>query len=377
MRVLHCLWSAEVGGAERALWQLVAAQRQGPGVEPGVLLGRGGGPYVDRIRETGVPVVELGARSALDPRLFGRARRAMRGWEIHHFHAMEPGLIAASLATPGAARVFTNRGGTAPEDWSRRQRLRHRAGGRMLRRFDGLSANTRHAANVAARRYGLRPESFVLTPNGIDFDALEVRRPREEILRGLGIDPAGFVVGTTAVLRPLKRVELLLRAAAQVTEVPWTVLVVGDGPDRVRLEAEAARLGIAERMRVTGTLERVADHVAAMDLFAMTSGARESFGNALVEAMALGVPGAVFADCPGALEHVLDGETGLVVRGVEGLAEAIKVMSADPDRRRTLGEAASASVRARYSIERMLAAYRALYEDGRGTLARRDERNRR
>jgi glycosyltransferase involved in cell wall biosynthesis len=143
------------------------------------------------------------------------------------------------------------------------------------------------------------------------------------------------------------------------------------------VEAEAARLGIEARVRVTGTLERVADHVAAMDLFAMTSGPRESFGNALVEAMALGVPGVVFADCPGPREHVTDGETGLVVAGVEGLAGAIAEMAADPDRRRAMGEAGSVSVRARYSTERMLAAYRAVYEGARGALARGRVRNRR
>ena len=369
MKVLHCLWSAEVGGAERALWQLVAAQRADGDVEPGVLLGRGGGPYVERMREGGVLVAELGVTSALDPRLLGRARRVMDGWDVHHFHAMEPGLIAASLARRGSARAFTNRGGTAPEDWSGRQRIRHLIGGRMLRRFDALSANTRHAANVAAGRYGLPAESFTVTPNGIDFDLLDVRRSREEVLRQLGIDPGDFVVGTTAVLRPLKRVELLLRAAAAVGDVPWTVLVVGDGPDRGRLEAEAAALGIAERVRFTGTLEHVADHVAAMDLFALTSGARESFANALVEAMALGVPGVVFADSPGPGEHVTHGETGLIVRGVADLAEAIRRLATEPELPSRLGRAAAAAVRDRYSLEAMRRAYLQLYERARARAA--------
>jgi len=365
MRVLHCLWSADVGGAERAMWQLVAAQREEGAVHPGVLLGRGGGSYVDRIRAIGAEVIELGMGSAMDPRVLTRARRAMHGWDVHHFHAMEPGLMAASLATTGSARVFTNRGGTSREDWTPRQRLRHRLGGRLLRRFDALSANTRHAAGVAARRYGLPAESFALTPNGIDFALLDVRRPRQEVLRDLGIDPSGFVVGTTAVLRPLKRVERLLRAAAGVADVRWVVLVVGDGPDRGRLEAEAATLGIAERVRFTGTLERVADHVAAMDLFAMTSGSRESFGNALVEAMALGVPSAVFTDSPGPREHVTDGETGFVLTGEADLADAIRRVAGDPEAAARVGRAGAADVRARYSLEAMLRAYAGLYERAR------------
>jgi glycosyltransferase involved in cell wall biosynthesis len=157
----------------------------------------------------------------------------------------------------------------------------------------------------------------------------------------------------------------LLRAAAGVADVRWAVMVVGGGPDRGRLEAEAATLGIAERVRFTGTLERVADHVAAMDLFAMTSGSRESFGNSLVEAMALGVPSAVFADSPGPREHVTDGETGFVLTGEADLAEAIRRVAGDPEAAARMGRAGAADVRARYSLEAMLRAYAGLYERAR------------
>lgn len=344
------------------MFQLIAAQASRSGEVPGLLVASGGGPYFERVRDLGVPVAAAGVSTAYDPRIVRRAARMMRGWDLHHFHSIEPGLFAASLLVRGAVRVYTNRGGEIEGRRGAAKRLRHWLGGAMLRRgFHGFSANTRHAARVAANRYGLRPDAVAVTPNGIDFSLLEPVTAAADVRRGLGIPPNSFVVGTAAILKGWKRVERLLEAAALIRDLPMHVVIVGDGPERARLGALADGLGIADRVVFTGMLARVGDHVAAMDAFVLTSGRQESFGNAVIEAMALAVPSVVFGDSPGAKEHVGDGITGLVVEDVPGLASALRHLASDPARARDVGGRGRSHVRSHYSLDAMVRSYREVY----------------
>jgi glycosyltransferase involved in cell wall biosynthesis len=370
VRVLHCLWHARIGGAERAVYQLIAAQARTDDLEPGLLVAQPGGEYFERVRDLGVPVIPVGLAGGADPRAPVLASRAMRGWDVHHFHSAEPALFSASLLVRGAVRVYTNRGGRPQETPSAAARVRHRAAGWMLRRgFHGFSGNTAHAARVAAGRYGLDPRVVAVTRNGLDFSLLEPLGDREAVRRDLGTSGSGFLVGTSGVLKAWKRIELLLEAVAATRETSVRAVIIGDGPARAGLESRAVELGIRDRVTFTGLLERVAEPVAALDAFVLTSGRQESFGNAVVEAMALGVPSIVFADSPGALEHVDPGRTGLVARDAGEVAAAIDRLAADPALGRAIGEAAARDVRTRYSLDAMVSAYRSLYL---GARSRRD-----
>lgn len=359
MRVLHFLWSGEVGGAERAIYQLVARQLQDPGLEVGVLFGRAIGPYHERMAALGVPVHALDIRSGSDPRAVPQGRAVMRDHDLHHFHSIEPMAFAASMVSGRPARVFTERAGAPEPPADRMKALRYRAGAAMLRRgFHAFSGNTHHATRTGARRFGIDPGRFVTTYNGIDFSLLEPKRGREEVRRSLGLSD-GFVVGTAAILKPWKRVDRLLEAAAAAAVPGLEVLVLGDGPERSRLEALAARLGL--RARFPGRVVEAAEIIGALDAFVLPSNDRESFGNAVVEAMALQVPSAVFADSPGICEHIEDERTGFVVRDPAQLAEVLTRLAGDPALRARIGAAGSEAVRAKYTLEAMAGAYRELY----------------
>jgi glycosyltransferase involved in cell wall biosynthesis len=360
VRVLHFLWSGEVGGAERALYQLVARQALEPDMEVGVLFGRPTGPWFERFSSLPVSVSSVSARSGRDLRIMRAGTTAMREWDLHHFHSIEPLAFAASLAAGRPARVFTNRAGT-PEPAGPRKALRYRAAAVMLRRgFHGFSGNTRHAARAGAQRFGIDPSRFVTTYNGIDFSLLDPGRTRAEVRREAGLG-AGFVVGTAAILKPWKRVDRLLRAAAAADVPGLEVLVLGDGPELGRLRALAGRLGIAERVRFAGRVPDATGWIAALDAFVLPSNDRESFGNAVVEAMALGVPSAVFVDSPGIREHVQDERTGFVVRDPEALARVLERLASDPGLRSAIGAAGSAAVRSRYTLDAMASSYADLY----------------
>jgi glycosyltransferase involved in cell wall biosynthesis len=362
LSVLHLLWSGQTGGMERAVYQLVREQLAGSTVAPAVLFAGPGGPYHDRLAELGCPVESLGLPHARSLRHLTAGRRAMRGVDVHHFHAAEPLLMAASMSCRGVTRVYTHRGGFV--DGSFRRQARFRVAGPLMRAsFHGFSGNTAHGARSGARLLGISPARFRVTYNGIEFSLLEPHRTAAEVRAELGLG-SELVLGTAAILKDWKRIDRLLRAFPALQGAaagPVRLLVVGDGPERPRLERLAAELGIAADVVFAGLRDHIADYLQVMDVFSLPSSERESFGNAAVEAMAVGVPPVVFADSPGLAEHVEDGRTGLIAATQDEFTAALRRLLEDAAARREMGARARAAIRERYTLARSAAAYDELY----------------
>lgn len=362
MKVLHVLWHGQIGGAERAVYQLCRAQQQYSEFKPTMAYGKADGYYADQLEKEGIKVLNLRLRRGSDVLRLPSVRRAIRSFPIHHFHGAEWVPMLASACSPGVTRVYTHRGGAA--NYPFQQALRYRAAGVILRAcFHGFSGNTHRACVSGPQVLALPRSGWEVTYNGLDFSLLKAREPQAVIAQRHGIRLAGqVVIGTSANLRGWKRIDLLLRACTQIRDLPFTLLIVGDGPDRSRLENMAEALGLRDQAVFTGRQEHVADYLAVMDIFVLPSNSEESFGNSVVEAMAMGLPSLVFRDGGGLTEHVEDGRSGFVVGCVEDLALRLRQLMADPTLRKRLGEEGSVAVRKRYSIEAMVGRYDRLYK---------------
>lgn len=369
MRIAHVLWSGEIGGMQRAVYQLVRGQL-GIGRDVDLVFARGEGRYFEMSRELGRRVHSLDMRGGADMRGVVRSAGLLRRYDVHHFHAIEPALFLASALAPGARRLYTERGGSQRLD--ARKRARYALALPLLRRyFHAYSGNTAHAARLLANTLRVPEADVLITPNGLDFDLLRPHRTRADVRAEIGASPDDFLIGTSGYLKDWKRVDLLLEGCAELRGLPWRVVVIGDGPHRAALERRAADLGIRERVSFVGLQAEVASYVAALDAFALLSTALESFGNAVVEAMALGVPSIVHAESPGIVEHIVDGRTGFVVANAQELRSVLDSLARLPRLRAEVGERGRAHVRSAYTVERMVAAYEALYaragREGEGT----------
>jgi glycosyltransferase involved in cell wall biosynthesis len=360
-RVLHCLWHGEIGGAERAVEQLVRAQLGDPEIEPAVLFGQPGGLYWERAQELGCPVVTLELPHGHALSSLPSSAAAMQGFDVHHFHSPEVSLMLSSLLCRGVRRVYTHRGGFT--DYPPKARIRNAFAGALLRRgFHAYSGNTVHAADSAARLFKLPREKIVVTYNGLQFELLRPNRPAEEVVRELGLSGTSFVIGTAANLKPWKRVDRLVLAVKNLRNPRLHLLIVGGGVDRSRLERLVADSGVGTQVTFAGSQDHVADYLQVMDAFCLPSAGLESFGNALVEAMGLGLPAIVFRDGGGMVEHIDDGRTGFIVGSQAELEERLSQLLEDPALGNQIGVAAKEEVRARYTPELATAAYRLLYE---------------
>jgi glycosyltransferase involved in cell wall biosynthesis len=223
--------------------------------------------------------------------------------------------------------------------------------------FAALSAEAREELLAS----GVPAERIIALPNGVDLGVHRPTTVRERARRReqLGLAPERFVGVFVGRLHPVKDVDTVLEAAARVPELD--LVIVGDGPDRARLEARARRLGIESRVRFHGFSSQVVDVLGASDAFLLSSHG-EGMSNALLEAMACGLPCLVSRSVGGARE-LLGEERGMLLADgeVAAWAEAIRRLVDEPALRSTLGGAAADFVAERLSLEagadRLVGAY--------------------
>jgi len=357
--IAQVLWSLRVGGAERALYQLVRGLRARGFSSDAVVAGTAGF-YGQQLREEEVSVIELGLRSGLDVAAARRARRILACYDVVHFHSADALLIREAARLPHTKLFYTHRAGVFR--YPPKRRLKYEAVGRYLRRSFSVAANTQQAAGAASSLFRIPLESISVVYNGLDFSLLAPTRQREEMLEELGLPDSAIRIGTSGNLRDCKRMDRLLEAVAALSGQAVHCVIVGDGPERPALERLRDRLGIRGRVTFVGRQGSVGDYLQVFDVFALPSGPEESFGNAAVEAMGVGLPTVVFADGGGLTEHVVDGETGFVVRDQAEFVQRLAELARDEHLRRALGAAALESVQSKYSLKAMVDRYVELYE---------------
>jgi glycosyltransferase involved in cell wall biosynthesis len=171
-----------------------------------------------------------------------------------------------------------------------------------------------------------------------------------------------FLVSSAGRFVGRKGFDTLVWAVAQIPNA-WLWLM-GDGDKRAELEALAAEVGIRDRTRFTGWVEEPMHYVAASDVFVMPS-RHEPLGNVVLESWHAGVP-TVSTRSEGPTWFVDDGVDALMcgIGDVEGMAAAIVRIQSDPGLARRLVANGRAKLAARFSKERVLDQYLAVF-DGR------------
>ena len=210
---------------------------------------------------------------------------------------------------------------------------------------------------------GVPRERITVIPNGVDAARFADARPDREALGAAAGNGAAPVVGSVGCLAPRKDYATLLEALALLEQrgLRFRAALVGEGPERARLERLAGSLGLAGRVRFLGERADVERLLPAMDVFVLSS-REEGIPNALLEAMACGRP-AVATAVGGTGEVMEDGVTGWLVPpgSAERLAAALAEAISRPD------EAARRAVVERLSIAARVREHEAFYVMASGT----------
>lgn len=234
---------------------------------------------------------------------------------------------------------------------------------RFVEHLSGWSLTTPIAVSQAtaveweARCHSLRGR-FRVIYNGVDVAEI-ANQARPALTRiELGIDQDAPILVVAARLHPMKGLQYLLEAMPTIlARFPKTMLLlVGDGPERARLQRQADSLGLSNTVRFMGWQQQAPRYLALADVVIQPSVNLETFGYTVAEAMALAKP-VVVTNVGGMPELVIHESTGLVVpkRDAQHLAEAITRFLSEP----FFGAAAGRNGRARvgecFSLQQMIA----------------------
>jgi len=305
---------------------------------------------------------------ALTSRLVDVARH--EHLDILHVHYAVPHATSAFLARAvlgdGAPRIVTTLHGTditlVGSDPTYKPITRF-----SIQQSDAVTVPSAWLRDETHRLLDLAGLPIEVIPNFVDVARFSPRRTQPlgdgpvqgQPLRGLR-EPARLV--HVSNFRPVKRVpDVVLVFAAILRERPAHLTLIGDGPERGRVEALVDTLGLAPHVDFVGELHDVRAHLADADLFLLPS-ASESFGVAALEAQAMGVP--VIASRVGGLPEVIeDGVTGrlLPVGDVTAMTTAALELLGDPARLLRMRDAARERAVGRFEMNAVLDRYEALY----------------
>ncbi|QTA88363.1 glycosyltransferase family 4 protein [Desulfonema magnum] len=358
-----------VGGAERQLAALTPLLRD-QGVDVHVITRRDPG-LVAFERVHGIPVYRLpvpGPKVTASLSftlgalyLLGRLRP-----DIVHTHGLiSPATTALAakhlFGTPVVAKILGGGGKAGLGDIERLRRgvLGKQRLEKFRRHFDMFLAITREIDTELALS-GVPGSRRVLIPNGVDttrFSPLSAQ-DREELRRELNLTGTPVVI-FTGRLSPEKQIPHLLTLWPGVRQIcpNALLLVAGDGPERAGLE-QMAGPGVS----FLGSVEDVSPYLQAGDIFVLPSAA-EGLSNALLEAMAAGLP-AIATDVGGASDVITHNENGWLVppHDISALENAVITLSRDPESRVRLGYHAREHIRRNYALPMIAKRLRKLYE---------------
>jgi glycosyltransferase involved in cell wall biosynthesis len=265
-------------------------------------------------------------------------------------------VLAAALAGPLRPRVAASINTT--DFVSRKEELQMLLYRHVLRRADLVVFGAERQRQKWCLRYRLdrsADRSMVLY-NGVDTATFA----RSCVTPAVRPAPAGRVLlGTVGALRKEKAHTDLVQAVHQLSRSGADVgaIIVGEGPERPRIEGEIRRLGVEGRVTLLGEAQDVRPFLAAMDIFVLTSIAVETFSNAVLEAMAMSCP-VVVADSGGMEEMLQFGGGSTYPSGdVQSLCNALLPLIADAGARTQLGATARAVVERHFSFEAMLRSF--------------------
>ena len=286
--------------------------------------------------------------------------------DIIHSHGEFTDIAAILLKRRwGASRLVRTRHSTV--EWPKRPAL-----GRIFWHWvyplcfnaeRAVSKSAQAALNARPLSRGLRRPADVIY-NAIDFNRFDPTGDRKITSRErLGLPVQGPVLGSIGMLVNKKGLDTLLHGFARVLNTPPDahLVIVGEGPERARLEQMAASLGLGGQVLFTGAQSHVELILPAFDLYVSASFV-EGLPTVLLESIASGVP-VVATNIPGNNEVIEDGVSGhlMPVGDPQALAATITAALAAPALTKQMAQIALQMARERFAIQPIAAQYTSLF----------------
>ncbi len=361
LKILYLITRAEAGGAQAHLLEHLrglcghADLHLATGEEEGFLVeqSRALGVTVHRVAHLVQPL-----QPANDARAIGEIRALIRRVEpdLIHMHSSKAGLLGRVAARMERVPfVFTAHGWAFTDGVPLKRKAVALTSEWLAGRLGGWVIAVSEYDHRLALRYKVIPPGRITTiHNGI--------RDVPMSLRASFARPGARRMTMVARFAPPKDFGALLRAVADLRDLPWTLELVGDGPLLAETRALADRLALTARVSFAGACNDVPERLARAHIFVLISN-YEGLPISILEAMRAGLP-VVASNVGGVSEAVAEGQTGfLIPRGdVVALQQRLRRLLSDFDLMRRLGEAGRKRYEACFTVQGMLDKTQAVYE---------------
>ncbi|MBU0731985.1 glycosyltransferase family 4 protein [Patescibacteria group bacterium] len=339
-KIVHIISHLKVGGAQRLLLDLVK------NIPNSKVLALAGGAMAEDFPEVEV----IRTSNKLFPKKIKDIKKYLEKEEAniihtHLWHAdFMGGTAAAQMHLPWIATEHSI-------NWGVEGKLKHSAKKQFIKKADMLVAISNQVKQYLIKDFNIPKEKIFTIYNGVDTNIFKFtdfpdnERP---------------VIACVGRLDHIKGQDLLLRALAGI-ESEYKCLIVGDGGEKKKLEAQAIEFGIRKKVEFLGSRKDVADIFGKAD-FSVVPSRQEGLGLAAIESSLVGRPVIGF-NVGGLGEVIQDGRTGFLVpaESVGAMQEKIEILINDQTMRREMGETAYAYAKEKFSLQKMIASYKELY----------------
>lgn len=365
LKVLHLHSTFDAGGKERRAVALMNRFRNGVehhivSAQPGAMGAKG---LIDKRVAAFFPFGFPALAGKLRIARIQKLARAMQGFDLiltYNWGAMDA-VLAHAVFGPmmGLAPLVHHEDGFNADESGGLKRSRNWYRMIALSRASALVVPSRQLEDIALTVWRQPRGRVQRIPNAVDTAAYG-RKPKPDVLPRVVKRAGERWIGTLAGLRAVKNLPRLVRAVPGLPP-EWHLVILGEGPERDAIVAEATRLEVGHRVHLPGHVADPAAAVGLFDLFALSSDSEQA-PLSVIEAMAAGL--AVASPAVGDIaEMVSDANRAFITPPGDdaALAEAVLALAADDVLRRRIGDANRIRARAEYDESVMATRYASVY----------------
>lgn len=361
-RILFVSTSTTVGGAEKTLYTLATLLDPKRHEVCGVVSVKPDGPYARKLKLQGVRTESLGLTGTPSRGDAAKLAEIITRERPDIVHAvMYQAIQLCRMAKPKVPFAFKLV--SSPRVHYRTRSLLTLFIDYALKgRDDLLIAECDASRDYLVSRLGYAPDKVRTIRNGVDLAGWPVSKvDRQKGRLELRLASTDVLVGAVGRLDKQKGFVNLIEAMARLKKTDLRCVILGEGPERPRLEALIRKHHLEKSVWLPGERTDIVVWLSAFDVACLPS-LWEGLPNSLLEAMALGLP-VVASAVDGVPEAVTNDKTGLLVPPSDpaALAKALGRLGLDPALRASLGAAAAAAVAEKFTVSRMMAEYQDAY----------------